>query len=565
MGHGVCGVIQGGETLATFTIYLLRESVKTARDAVIDGAKEHPIEDGLSKYGQLFVKDTKPKPPKWAELFESYIDKKLLGTVQSSSAAFIIPVDQRLFALTFGQGRFLLHPDAYEERFGLIVTLNSINSDALRSIDKRAFVEDQNSRVQTAQAASALSFGVDIERDLVRGIVGRPVDFRLGRRLAGADALTVTSDVRVPGLRALLRRYLKKFESKDYQANFPWIDQVRQLIPKGTIATKLDAMLVDKVKEAWHNNGVVDGCWLAVPDIVDWEKVDGFKFTSAKGEGVWSDLRFRALIAAHPGEEPSLSFLRKHYAMSVDEDEKTVDRWALYRCIHCEIDDDGKSYILSAGRWFEVDKDFVSAVESSFKDIAKYPGSLPVYNHEDEGQYNESAVAGSGGRWCLMDKKMLRVGGIHDKVEFCDLYGSGEIIHVKHYGSSAVLAHLFNQGLVSGELLRSHEPYVFLANKELLMTHQLPLDPAGEKFSVRDVAPYTIVFAIISQSNKPDLHLPFFAKVILKSVHARLVELGYANVMLAKVDCSTGVSSAKVKPTPIRKRRAKRSSLRRAG
>ncbi|MFA8627203.1 DUF6119 family protein, partial [Xanthomonas campestris] len=120
-------------------------------------------------------------------------------------------------------------------------------------------------------------------------------------------------------------------------------------------------------------------------------------------------------------------------------------------------------------------------------------------------------------------------------------------------------------GLVSGELLRSHEPYVSLANKELLMTHQLPLDPAGEKFSVRDVAPYTIVFAIISQSNKPDLHLPFFAKVILKSVHARLVELGYANVMLAKVDCSTGVSSAKVKPTPIRKRRAKRSSLRRAG
>ncbi|MCC3253804.1 hypothetical protein EIQ30_16200 [Xanthomonas campestris] len=555
----------GGTTLATFTIYLLRDSVKTAQDAIIGGAEEHTIEDGLSKYGQLFVKETKPKPPKWADLFENYIDKGLLGTVQSSSAAFIISVDKRFFALTFGQGRFLLRPDAYEERFGLIVTLNSINSDALRSIDKKAFVEDQNSRVQTAQAASALSFGVDIERDLVRGIVGRPIDIRLGRRLAGADALTVTSDVSVPGLKNLLRRYLKKFESKGYQASFPWIDQVRQLNSKGKIATKLDAMLVDKVKEAWHRNGVVDGCWLSVPDIVDWEKVDGFKFTSSKGEGVSIDLRFRALIAAYPSEEPSLSFLRKHYAMSVDEDEKTVDRWALYRCIHCEIDDEGKSYILSAGRWFEVDKEFVSAIERAFKDIDKYPQALPLYNHRDEGDYNESVADESAGRWCLMDKKMLRVGGIHDKVEFCDLYGGGEIIHVKHYGSSAVLAHLFNQGLVSGELLRSHEPYVSLANEELLKTHQLPLDPVGEKFSVRDVAKYTIIFAIISQSNKPDLHLPFFAKVILKSVHARLVELGYANVMLAKVDCSTDVSVAKVKPTPIRKRRARHSGLRRAG
>lgn len=541
--------------MATFTIYLLRESVKTARDAVVVGAKEHAIEDGLSKYGQLFVKDTKPKPPKWAELFESYIDKKLLGNVQSSSAAFIIPVDQRLFALTFGQGRFLLHPDAYEERFGLIVTLNSINSDALRSIDKRAFVEDQNSRVQTAQAASALSFGVDIERDLVRGIVGRPVDARLGRRLAGADALTVTSDVKVPGLKALLRRYLKKFESKSYQDNFPWIDQVRQLIPKGTEASKLDAMLVDKVREAWRNNGIVDGCWLAVPEIVDWERVDGFKFTASRKEGVSADLRFRALIAAYPGEDPSVSFLRKHYALSVDEDEKAVDRWALYRCIHCEIEDEGKSYILSAGRWFEVDKDFVTSVERAFEDIEKYPTALPIYNHKDEGHYNESVVAESEGKWALMDKKMLRVGGIHDKVEFCDIYGGNEIVHIKHYGSSAVLAHLFNQGLVSGELLRSHEPYVELANKELVEGHKLPVDPDGEKFSVRDVTRYKIIFAIISQSNKPILHLPFFAKVVLRSVHARLVELGYANVMLAKIDCNSDISVAKVKAVQPRQRR----------
>jgi len=518
--------------MATLTIYLLRDSVATAEEAVVTGAKPYVIADGPSEYGKLFVKPTHPRPPKWADLFENYVDKKLLGNVQSSAAAFIVPVDGRLFALTFGQGRFLIHPDAYEERFGLVVTLNSIGSDALRSIDKRTFVDDQNSRVQTSQASSALSFGVDIERDLIRGIVGRPLSAKLGRRLAGADALTVTTDAAVPDLRRLLRRYLKKFQSKDYQANFPWVDQVCQLNSKGQKATRLDALLVEKLKDAWTKNGLIDGCWLAVPD-----SVDGFKFTQSAGEGVSNDLHLPGLVQAFPKEEPSLQFLRKHYAMPVDEEEHVLDRWPIYRCIHCEIDEGEKSFILSAGRWFEIDKDFVTDVDAAFKSIPRYTKPLPIYDHADEDDYNRSAVNGSQGRWCLMDKKMLRVGGVYDKVEF-----------IKHYGSSSVLSHLFNQGLVSGELLKSQVGYVDLANSELSAAHQLPPDIKGAKLP-RNVSEYTIVFGIISQSEKPDLHLPFFAKVVLKSVYTRLSELGYGSIMLAKISCDPMVKLRKaIKP-----------------
>jgi uncharacterized protein (TIGR04141 family) len=135
-----------------------------------------------------------------------------------------------------------------------------------------------------------------------------------------------------------------------------------------------------------------------------------------------------------------------------------------------------------------------------------------------------------------MDKKLLRVGGIYDKVEFCDIYGGGELIHIKHYGSSSVLGHLFNQGLVSGELLKSHSGYIDLVNAELPVAHRLPSDPMGTRMP-RDVSGYTIVFGIISQSEGTELHLPFFAKVVLKSVYTRLSELGYGNVMLAKISC----------------------------
>lgn len=541
--------------MATFTIYLLRESIKTAEDAVVADATMHEISEGQSQYGKLFVKQMRAKPPKWSSLFERYVERRKLGAVQSSAAVFIVPVDKRLFALTFGHGRFIIRPDAYEERFGLLVTLNSVKSDALRSIDKRTFVDDQNSRVQTSQASAALDFGVDIERDLIRGIVGYPETPELGRKLAGADSLTVTVDAEVPDLKRMLRRYLKAFESKDYQARFPWVDQVRQLHPKGQAVENLNARLVEKLTAAWANRGRVDGCWLSVPDIVDWTVVRGFKFTRSPKEGVSTDLHLPGLVQAFPNEFPSVEFLRAHHAMSVNEEELPIDRWPIYRCIHCEIDTDEKSFFLSAGHWFEVDKNFVKSVETSVGDIPTYAHPLPIYNHDDEDAYNKAVVADGGGQWCLMDKKMLPVGGIHDKVEFCDVYGGQVLLHVKHYGSSSVLGHLFNQGLVSGELLKSHPDLVNLANEKLDAAHQLP--PDGN--IPRDVSIYTVVFGVISQSSQPGLHLPFFAKVVLKGVYTRLRDLGYGGVMLVKIECHPDVVFVKkVKAKAMRKRARKK-------
>ncbi len=51
-----------------------------------------------------------------------------------------------------------------------------------------------------------------------------------------------------------------------------------------------------------------------------------------------------------------------------------------------------------------------------------------------------------------MDKKNIPYGGGYSRIEFCDLFSkSKQMIHVKRYGGSSVLSHLFNQGLVSGE------------------------------------------------------------------------------------------------------------------
>lgn len=529
--------------MPTVTIFLLRKEYKTPTDALSEQLKAHKISLDGDTSATLYVKKSADKAPAWANFFQDLVASSVLGTVKSTSAALFLTVDKRIFALTFGYGRFLLKPECYEERFGLLATVNSVRPDALRSMDTRAFVDDQNSRVQTGQEASAYEFGIDIERDLVRAIVGKPTDATLGSRLSGTDSLTASVDVDISNVTGLLRKYLKAYNSTGYKSTFPWIDQIRQVRRDSKLWQSLDAQLINIVKQAWKTNGVSDKCWLSLPDIVDWSHINGFKFTNSKKEGVSSDVHLPGFVHTHDKDKVSIEYLKSHFAMAVDTEERVIDRWPVYRCIQCEFELNGKSYVLSAGIWFEIDKSFVGSIESFYKTIPAFPEKTLIYNHKNEGDYNEALAASDPARWCLMDKKLLQVGGVHDKIEFCDVYGNDTIFHIKHYGSSSVLGHLFNQGLVSGELLKSHPDLVDLANEKLDESHQLGLS----KNVPRDVSSYSIVFGIISQSNKPGLHLPFFSKVVLKSCTTKLRDLGY-RVMIGKIECDPSVLIKKVAP-----------------
>ncbi len=129
---------------------------------------------------------------------------------------------------------------------------------------------------------------------------------------------------------------------------------------------------------------------------------------------------------------------------------------------------------------------------------------------------------------CLMDNKNIPYGGGYSKIEFCDLFSkSKEIIHVKIYGGSSVLSHLFNQGLVSGELYKSEKIFRDKVNKELEDDFKLS---DTKNINSND---YKIIYAIISHVRK-ELNIPFFSKVGLKNAKRRLETIGY-NVFLIKI------------------------------
>lgn len=183
---------------------------------------------------------------------------------------------------------------------------------------------------------------------------------------------------------------------------------------------------------------------------------------------------------------------------------------------------------MSGGKWYRVTKDFVADVNRAFASIPRYPVEFPEYDDASEGEYNARVAAAEPGRFALMDKKLVSYGT--GRFEFCDLYTRDkDIVHVKRYGGSSVLSHLFAQGTNSGELFQTQADFRASVNKLLPKAHRFAdssTRPAYEE--------YQVVFAVVSDAASDKLTMPFFSRLNLRSAIRRLSGYGY-RVAIAKI------------------------------
>ena len=95
-----------------------------------------------------------------------------------------LPRGERLFALTFGYGKSLLVPGSWDEDFGLKVTLKTVDSNRIRTVDRATLdAIGQHSRIQASREAKIGEFGLDLEQDFLRAVTGVPPDNTLGKQL----------------------------------------------------------------------------------------------------------------------------------------------------------------------------------------------------------------------------------------------------------------------------------------------------------------------------------------------------------------------------------------------
>lgn len=491
----------------------------------------------------LFVKKTPANPPKWVSLFEQSVEQNLIKTwkVPSVSAVLLLVVEKTRYAVTFGQGgRFLLHDDTWEERFGLLTTLKSVDAETLRCVDVQSLDAIQSqSRIQTGQEASTDQFGLNVEQDMLKAVVGSPILKELGNRMTGSDALSVSVKMNLADLPDLLKSYKAQYDTELDAGLHEWLNNITPVKNTGLIQA-----LEDELDKQINENNL-ENLWLAIPEIIKWDAVAGFAFSEEKGV-IHPDVSFPVFVQTLKQKKPSVAVLKEKRVFCVNEDYQRVEQsWAVYRCLYAEVDRETVKYILNDGKWYSVDSSFLNRTLVAYDQLPKSKLNLPAYRGNGESKYNIEAEGASGGVLQLLDQKNIVHGGGRSKIEVCDLLSlNRELIHVKIYSKSSVLSHLFAQGFVSGQLLQMdsefREKVIKILNpafKGLLSKEQSP-----------DKDAFTVVYGIISDTDGDDLRLPFFSQVNVNNTAKMLRGMGY-KVELLKIKWDPAAVTMKKKPS----------------
>ncbi len=349
-------------------------------------------------------------------------------------------------------------------------------------------------------------FNLDVQRVLLKALMGEPKDRTFASSISGADALSITSQVTLHTIETKCDDMLKAFMARDYRKSFSWVDNISEVTDKQKIE-ELDNEVIGRIKSENFEH-----LFLAVPDMVEWTAIDGFKFKESDDELHPDIFLLDFLKTVRNPADISCQYLKLRRIYQVHADTGLVEtKWSVYYCLNCEIARSGKSYILTEGRWYEIDPSFVSQVNKRLKNIKKCRIKLTAGKNEKENDYSQRLHETDCAYYALMDRKIIHYGGGHSQMEFCDLFTKDrKLLHIKRYAGSSVLSHLFSQGVNSAR--------TFLSDVEFRRKVKETL-PASHKFNAEEPPvsrKYEIVFGIISETADylPD-KLPFFSKITL--------------------------------------------------
>ncbi|MFM4961088.1 TIGR04141 family sporadically distributed protein [Aeromonas caviae] len=528
------------------SIYLVRDPNKIESEIINTENAMQPIDIELPdiESARLYIKKHPPKNiPPWTRLFtdNTSVDKLAFGTSSSVGAVFIVKLLGNIFILSFGTGFHLLKDDAIERDFRLKVTLNSVDPDKLRSLDKASYDHNPlNSRTQSTIDVDIFNLHLDSETEMLYAITGTSLIPEFGLNVTGRDALTVAVETILNTLPKILEISLSQYKKK-LPSKFSWVENINRVRDLDEIE------ILDMELDSCLSSNNYNGIWLGEPEIIDWENQIGYSFGTGQRVPSHPVLSLNDYIDHIDRDELTVERMKLDTIYVNNNDYQPTKQWSVYRCIYAEIVYSGNTYILRNGTWYRVNTTFTESIDKYLMDINIYPNDLPEDSHEREEDYN-LFVCDSDSSFCLMDKRNIKIGGAYDKIEHCDLIRNGnEFIHVKFYRSSGTLSHLFSQGLVAAEAFIKDAWYREQLNPKLPISIKLD-DPTKRPTPSN----YNIVYAIATNKNIPN-ELPFFSKVTLKNALIMLRALDY-KVSLAQIKIEPSLFAKKFfRPQKVRK------------
>lgn len=538
--------VKDGKRTMHLTVRLLRP-LRTIDNAF---RQDHEMQEVDARGGRLFVGQSPALPPDWLGFIDEFaIGRPARLTSQSCGSILFLTIfdpakasSDRIVALTFGTGHHALDPDAFVRGFGLRVVLNSVSRNNLRSLDVATLdATTFQKRIQASRNADLSGFGINVERDLLRLAAGVPTDTTFAKIVAGRDSLILHTRTSAADIVAKCQKALEFYDSKAYQSDFDWIDHVIPVQDQQRIAA-LDALAFAELQSLVAGN--TSDLHLALPDVLSPEK--GYEIgyfgvglkpgsKQAFGELAIEDYvaELRAGNVGAIADMPTLKAGHEIRVVKDGESDKTHKR-KLYDCFVYELDDSGKTYILFGGDWFQIDGQFHKVVEAGFTNLVT--GNPLRASTAASTEQDLIAELNADPDLLKLDRAKVSPAGMKGaNFEPCDFFSrTKQFIHLKDGHSSQPISHLWSQGVVSSELFVLDEKFRIDLRKEAIkLQKKVPrkngfeaLLPDGRQKPVP--SEYTVVFGIMRDRYKKSgtLGLPFFSKVSLRAVSARIALTG---------------------------------------
>ena len=549
--------------MADLTCYLLRSSgsgsVSDFDDALDEDTLARLRQVGPADVGgaraKLYLAPPRPHLPEWAPYVATgFGDDLPIPQVSSAAAVMVVRRDREgsdpfFLAFTFGAGWQMLRSSSFVRGFGLRTALNvvfegdtgegDLDPARLRSADaKRVGPNILRSRHQVSGVAALEELQVDIRRDLLNAITGIPQADGWGRRVTGRDSLHFAHPS-LEDLGNLCDRILAAYEEDSYKERFSFIDQFTAVTDPVTITRLIEEVIATLQAQ---NVSSLD---MAPPEIVDWERIAGFRYHTERGRNPTTRRELRLVdylgTLTQKGYLVTLESdqLNRWYVWAVDGNGSDVTKWPVWNCLFGELVVDGDTFILDEGDFYLVSQDYLAQLNHEISTIAEFPKDLPTWppmEHEDS--YNLRAAASSP-QFLLMDQRFVWIESYTNRIELCDVMTrSGGLIHVKRKrDGSASLSHLFAQGLNAADLIVTSPEFrksvlerIATAERERAdETHDDSFVGAFSIFEAEQVTArdYEIVFAVQADWDSGGFEtLPFFSKLTLRNVVDDLVRLG---------------------------------------
>ncbi|WP_299614365.1 TIGR04141 family sporadically distributed protein [uncultured Tateyamaria sp.] len=518
---------------ADFEAYL----TENARNSIGTAGHQAIYVDELGENSILHVFRGSSGPPTWMRRLAQRIPELQLVNRQSVAALLFVHVGHYLIVISYSHGWMLLNENMFESDFGLLVAINSLDTEKLKRLERSNLGDALQGVAQSPFQRDFNSFGVDDALDLVKKLSGAAQDDSGLDTVTGARSLKITGEYSLDDVVAMSGDIVELFRSRAYRNTaFSIIDSVRP-VTDGPLRNELFAMVVDSIKAN------EDRFELGLPANTEAEGVS-FRFSGPGLRRAYPDLLLRHYVEAMGARivEITTQTLGDHKIISEFDDDRPSMIWPIKKALLGSVSKDGERYAINDGRWYRIDNTFKTSIENSFSDVVRdwdFPRPEPIRKIYDEAgngrieveaDYNARIAEDLG--LVLLDRTEIRIPNVvRSGFEPCDLLdvANKRFIHVKKNSRrSNILSHFFKQGSNSAQQFRK-----VAATWEQLV--ELVRDAGHEQEATRleeqennQGEGWSVEFWVVDAPRSTgEFNIPFFSKISLRDEVSDLRAMQY--------------------------------------